>query len=971
MSFTPTSIANLILWLDASDNSTITFSSGSNVSQWNDKSTNLKHMTQATASKQPIVRTMPNGLKTLDFSGNRFLQNTSIVFPNAPYTVFAIGDGNGTSYGRLLNGINDGFFFLGANSTGVNYASFVGNGSAWVETNVNVPNYNCNNLCMMEFTNSGTSTGLIPYFNGNVQNAKNGTTSSFTGLTVGRGYVETDQCWNGYVCEVVIYSSILTSTQRQQVEGYLAWKWGLQTSLPTNHTYYNSLTLKVNSNIVVSPIINTLYGNAIFNINATTNNTETPIVYTSGNTTVAMVDTSGNVIVGNVGSSIITLSQTETTNYLAGNTTSTINVARLQSTITVGNVFNKTYGDASFNLSATTNNTETSIVYVSGNTTVSTVDQSGIVTVGNGGSSIITLSQAQTTNYTAITANTTVNVARITSNISVLPTFQKFCLDPSFNLSATTNNPETSIVYTSGNTTVATVNQGIVTIGNAGTSIITLSQAQTVGYTAITANTTLNVSRITSNISVLPSFEKIQGTSNFLLNATTNNTETAIQYVSGNTSVASVDQSGNITLGIIGNATITLSQSQTTSYTAVSANTNVRVYFDYPATNAFDNSLNTTSSTEWRSALSTYNATTGAYTGSISTTYNTSLSVSGEWLQLQLNNPKIIKSYHLAWFIDSSTNNFNIPKSWMLMCSTDATNWTLIDTFDYGVSTPPTNTSVKPVLIQLRNTFTNTINVRWYRLVVTSIFPGGSLTYARISEMDLYESNSNTLTVDHNIKPILTKTHVLHPTTIIPFSASMGKQTVYNITDLDCNLISNNTINNGSYNTNIINGLETDIITSTCFDGQSLIATPKTGNICYISNDNLNTNLNFDISLNGSLLTKNITGNVYASCFNGQRILLGGEGGNVITYSTTLNNSPDGVFKAAINANNLMTKVNGLASNSGYGFVYVPNRIYMNPGDKVSVIAPKSYNKNLSGTNTISMNLNNATIVKNINLPSS
>jgi len=35
------------------------------------------------------------------------------------------------------------------------------------------------------------------------------------GLTVGRGDSETNQCWNGYVSEVIIYSSVLTNTQRQ------------------------------------------------------------------------------------------------------------------------------------------------------------------------------------------------------------------------------------------------------------------------------------------------------------------------------------------------------------------------------------------------------------------------------------------------------------------------------------------------------------------------------------------------------------------------------------------------------------------------------------------------------------------------------------------------------------------------------------------------------------------------------------
>ena len=44
-----------------------------------------------------------------------------------------------------------------------------------------------------------------------------------------------------YISEIILYQSQLTKDQYQQVEGYLAWKWGLQTSLPTNHPYYTTL----------------------------------------------------------------------------------------------------------------------------------------------------------------------------------------------------------------------------------------------------------------------------------------------------------------------------------------------------------------------------------------------------------------------------------------------------------------------------------------------------------------------------------------------------------------------------------------------------------------------------------------------------------------------------------------------------------------------------------------------------------
>ena len=39
------------------------------------------------------------------------------------------------------------------------------------------------------------------------------------------------------LAEIIIYTSNLPYTSRQAVEGYLAWKWGLQTSLPYNHPF--------------------------------------------------------------------------------------------------------------------------------------------------------------------------------------------------------------------------------------------------------------------------------------------------------------------------------------------------------------------------------------------------------------------------------------------------------------------------------------------------------------------------------------------------------------------------------------------------------------------------------------------------------------------------------------------------------------------------------------------------------------
>lgn len=62
-------LPNCALWLDASDASTITHSSG-RVSQINDKSGNARHFTQGTSTKQPKINaTTQNGMNVLDFDG--------------------------------------------------------------------------------------------------------------------------------------------------------------------------------------------------------------------------------------------------------------------------------------------------------------------------------------------------------------------------------------------------------------------------------------------------------------------------------------------------------------------------------------------------------------------------------------------------------------------------------------------------------------------------------------------------------------------------------------------------------------------------------------------------------------------------------------------------------------------------------------------------------------------------------------
>jgi hypothetical protein len=216
-----------------------------NVSRWNDKS-DLGYDMVSPSSIQPSYGTMSNGKPGLNLAVNRYMSNSNIVLPTN-YSIFAVGyttdAGTGPGTNRLIHGNTNGdsTLFLGkiGNPTS-SFGTFVGNGTAWNDVTANTtPTSSVATLCLMQMTNNNTSTGLLPYFNGTAQTAKNGTTVAFTGLTIGAQGTTASQYWNGYVAEILIFNSVLTSTQRQYIEGYLANKWSIQSSLPVAHPYYS------------------------------------------------------------------------------------------------------------------------------------------------------------------------------------------------------------------------------------------------------------------------------------------------------------------------------------------------------------------------------------------------------------------------------------------------------------------------------------------------------------------------------------------------------------------------------------------------------------------------------------------------------------------------------------------------------------------------------------------------------------
>lgn len=226
-SFSPIQISNCVLWLDAADSTTLTLN-GSSVSQWNDKSGNNRNATQSTSSSQPLyVNSGLNNLPILNLTG-RWMNLPSFTFSNI--TVVMIYRYNSFSgYADPIMLGNFSFFY-------VDNSSRIGIGRSLVtdEVLVNANTFLSTNtfaILIGTVSISGSTTSSL-FFNGNVSSSlTNNSSGGSVFYTLGRNNGIT----NGFVSEVIVYDKILNTIERQQVESYLAQKWGIRSNLPVTH----------------------------------------------------------------------------------------------------------------------------------------------------------------------------------------------------------------------------------------------------------------------------------------------------------------------------------------------------------------------------------------------------------------------------------------------------------------------------------------------------------------------------------------------------------------------------------------------------------------------------------------------------------------------------------------------------------------------------------------------------------------
>jgi len=227
--FSPLSIAGCQLWLDGSDTTSLTISSGA-ITQWRDKSGSSNHFAQTSGTPSSIS---DNGRSVVNFTSGAIMTSVNqITFTgsSAFFIVSRLNLVNASNAGMLLdftymNGYKSIRFFGPIGILGGTPATFgdeyeLANGAYYVNGTFN-PSF-------------GSSTYLNVYSIICTVAPSSGGTSylAFSSSFYERYFI-------GNIAEFLYYPGGITSRQRQQVEGYLAWKWGIQSSLPGSHPNFS------------------------------------------------------------------------------------------------------------------------------------------------------------------------------------------------------------------------------------------------------------------------------------------------------------------------------------------------------------------------------------------------------------------------------------------------------------------------------------------------------------------------------------------------------------------------------------------------------------------------------------------------------------------------------------------------------------------------------------------------------------
>lgn len=256
--WTPTALgSSLTLWLDAADAQTITLN-GATVVQWSDKSGTGNHMSNATASSQPLYQaTGFNNLPALSFDNtDDFLGNSSPVGLSSAGDFFyaaAFQMRAGTGTWRMVMGGRGSFNsgstggmplmqrILGNDQIGIHNTDIAATTVKVDVTSISVPRIATIGRTGGSAGGNGgtvtvTATGpsQASYLTTGNQTWVSGVNSVFQ---IGGKQTAATSFLDGVIAKCIAMNRNATQAEREQIEGWLAWECGMADSLPAGHPY--------------------------------------------------------------------------------------------------------------------------------------------------------------------------------------------------------------------------------------------------------------------------------------------------------------------------------------------------------------------------------------------------------------------------------------------------------------------------------------------------------------------------------------------------------------------------------------------------------------------------------------------------------------------------------------------------------------------------------------------------------------
>jgi len=259
----PSDLTSLVLWLDASDGGTVydatsggslVTSHNTQVKRWEDKSGNGHHATQNNANG-PKRQTTSGTLNNLPVMKFIIASNSLLTIPDAasfrtyPLIVYSVIRTSQTDTNKGVIGKwgtagqrewvlqhNDAAAAkpIAAVRNSADSANFAATGASTIHngagrllgTTLNPPSGDID----LWIDGVSVATAAVTSSNGN----------STTSVAVGSYQLSSStNGLTGDIAEIVI-ANTSTASDREKVEGYLAHKWGLASSLPTGHPYKSS-----------------------------------------------------------------------------------------------------------------------------------------------------------------------------------------------------------------------------------------------------------------------------------------------------------------------------------------------------------------------------------------------------------------------------------------------------------------------------------------------------------------------------------------------------------------------------------------------------------------------------------------------------------------------------------------------------------------------------------------------------------